>query len=564
MCSRLLQWMPQGGRALNRLYSSPVVTVPNITNEPILNFAPGSKERNDVIKALEELRTEVEEIPCVIGGQKIFTGDIKKQVSPYDHQRVVAHYHHASKEHIQLAIDAAMAARKEWERTPFEHRAGIFLRMADLLATKYRPMVIATTMVGQGKTVLQAEIDAACEVIDFFRFAVLYAAEMYGDQPKHHSPNTWNRIEYRGMEGFVAAVTPFNFTAIGTNLSMTPTLMGNVSVWKPSNTAILSNYFVFKVFQEAGMPDGVCNFVPTTGPNFGDTITASPHLAAVSFTGGTDTFTHLWKQVADNVGVYRTFPRLVGECGGKNYHLIHPSAKEDTDSIAYCSVRSAFEYSGQKCSACSRMYVPESLWPEIRDKMVAVVKEMHVLSAEDFRSFTSAVIDAKSFKNIKGYLDFAHSSSDCNVLVGGNADDSVGYFVEPTIVQVTDPKNKLMEEEIFGPVLTVYVYPDKDTDAVLDLVDNTSPYGLTGSIFSRDRAYVEKVMRELRQSAGNFYINDKSTGSVVGQQPFGGARLSGTNDKAGAPQFVQRWTSPQSIKETTVPYADWSYPSVDK
>lgn len=554
--------LPQASRVLKRFYSSPAVTVPYIDNEPVLQFAPGSEERAAVEKALQGLRENVEEIPCVIGGKEVFTGKVMTQVSPYDHQRAVAKYHHASKEHIQDAIDAAMEARKEWESMPFEHRAAIFLKASDLLATKYRPDILATTMVGQAKTVFQAEIDAACEVIDFYRFAVAFAADLYRVQPERNSPNVWNRVEYRGLEGFIASVTPFNFTAIGGNLSMTPTLMGNVSVWKPSNTAVLSNWTIFKVFREAGLPDGVCNFVPCRGPDFGDTITSSPHLAAIAFTGGTDTFISLWKQIAENIGNYRTFPRLIGECGGKNYHLVHPTA--DVETVVNCTIRGAFEYSGQKCSATSRMYIPESLWPEIRDRMVAITKELKVGPGEDFTSFLSAVIDAKSFENIKSYLDFAHSSKETTVLVGGGADGSVGYYIEPTIIQTTNPQNKLMEEEIFGPVLTCYVYPDKDVDDVLNLIDTTSPYGLTGAIFARDRDYIEKTLSVLRQSAGNFYINDKSTGSVVGQQPFGGARASGTNDKAGAASFLQRWVSPLSIKETFVPCTSWTYPSVDK
>lgn len=551
-----------GVRAVFRLYSSPALQLPSVTNEPIFSFAPGSKERAGVEKALADLKGQVEEIPCVVGGREIFTGNVQKQVSPYDHQRVIAHYHYADKALINEAIDCALEARRQWDATPYEHRAAVFLRMADLISTKYRSHVLATTMVGQAKTVFQAEIDSTCETIDFFRFATQHGLEIQQSQPTHHSSNVWNRVEYRGLEGFIASISPFNFTAIGANLGATPTLMGNATVWKPSDTAMLSNWTMFKIFREAGIPDGVVNFVSAPGPLFGDTVTDSLDLAGISFTGSSTTFKHLWKLVGSKIDTYKTFPRVCGECGGKNYHFVHPSA--DIDNVVYCTVRGAFEFSGQKCSATSRMYVPESTWPEIRDKLVAITKEIKIGTPEDFHNFTSAVIDAKAFKKITGYLDFAKSNDELTVLAGGSGDNSVGYFIQPTVIQTSNPNNKLMVEEIFGPVVTIFVYPDSQVEQMLQTVNETSPYGLTGAVFANDRYFIEKAMSVLRQSAGNFYINDKSTGSVVGQQPFGGSRGSGTNDKAGAASYLQKWVSPMAIKETLVPYTEWGYPSVDK
>jgi 1-pyrroline-5-carboxylate dehydrogenase len=416
-------------------------------------------------------------------------------------------------------------------------------------------------MIGQGKTAFQAEIDATCELIDFYRYAVQAAMEMYQTQPIHNPPRTWNRLEYRGLEGFVASISPFNFTAIGGNLGGTPALMGNVILWKPSDAAILSNWYVFKVLREAGVPDGVINFLPTKPSLFGDTVTSSPHLAAVNFTGSARTFKHLWKQIGANIDIYKVYPRMVGECGGKNYHLVHETA--DVESVVNGTIRSGFEYSGQKCSACSRVYVPESLWPQIKESLISEVNKLKVGPGEDFTSFTSSVIDAASFEKISGYLDYARTSNTCNVLVGGSGDKSVGYFIEPTVIQVTDPKDKLMEEEIFGPVVSVYVYPNDKFEETLTLIDSTSPYALTGAIYARDRYVIQKAMNVLRNSAGNFYLNDKSTGSVVGQQPFGGSRQSGTNDKSGAQSYVYKWVSPMAIKETFVPMTTWGYPSVD-
>lgn len=535
-------------------------TVPPPINEPILGFYPGSPERTKLKEAIAKWKGNPPEIPIVIGGQEYHTGNVKTQVSPYDHSQVVAKYHYATPDLIKKAIATAVEAQKEWEETPFNHRAAIFLRIIDLISTKYRFDTLATTMLGQAKTPFQAEIDSTCETIDFFRFAVKYAEDIYNITPEAQSPNTWNRLEYRPLEGFVASISPFNFTAIGGNLGATPTLMGNVTLWKPSDTALLSNWNLYKIFKEAGVPDGVINFVPADGPTFGDTVTSSPHLAGINFTGSVRTFTHLTKQVGDNISAYNTYPKLVGECGGKNFHFVHKSA--DIRSVVTGTVRSAFEFGGQKCSACSRLYVPDTLWPKILEEMLAIHKQIKLGSAEDFSSYLSAVIDEKAFDRISTYLEMAENDSNLTVLAGGKADKSVGYFVEPTIVETKDPKHKIMQEEIFGPVLTVYVYPENQWEDCLHTINTTSPYGLTGSIFSQDRSVVRKAMSVLRHAAGNLYINDKSTGSVVGQQPFGGARASGTNDKAGSMFYLLRWVSPITIKETTVPLTEWTYPSV--
>ncbi|XP_003383539.2 PREDICTED: delta-1-pyrroline-5-carboxylate dehydrogenase, mitochondrial-like [Amphimedon queenslandica] len=548
---------------ISRFYSSPAVVVPRMINEPMLSFSRDSSERTELQNVLKELKDGgSQEIPCVVGGREVFTGNIMKRECPYDVSRTVATYHYATKELIQEAIDCSLKAREEWDNLPYEHRAAVFLKAADLISTKYRYHLLATTMIGQGKTAFQAEIDATCELIDFYRYAVEAANDMYWTQPPHNPKGVWNRLEYRGLEGFVASISPFNFTAIGGNLGGTPTLMGNVTVWKPSDAAILSNWYVFKVLREAGVPDGVINFVPAPPQDFGDTVTASPHLSAISFTGSAKTFKHLWKQVGANIESYRSFPRLVGECGGKNFHLIHETA--DLQSVINGTLRSGFEYSGQKCSACSRVYVPESVWSQIKDEFLNQVKDIKVGPGEDFTSFTSSVIDKPAFDKITGYLDYAKSNPELTILAGGESDDSVGYYVQPTVIQTTNPRNKLMSEEIFGPVLTVYVFPDNKWDETLRLIDETSPYGLTGSIYARDRTVIEKARRVLRNATGNLYINDKSTGSVVGQQPFGGSRMSGTNDKSGATSYVFKWVSPISIKETFVPMTTWGYPSVDK
>ncbi|XP_003271582.1 delta-1-pyrroline-5-carboxylate dehydrogenase, mitochondrial [Nomascus leucogenys] len=528
-----------------------------VANEPVLAFTQGSPERDALQKALKDLKGRTEAIPCVVGDEEVWTSEVQYQVSPFNHGHKVAKFCYADKSLLNKAIEAALAARKEWDLKPIADRAQIFLKAADMLSGPRRAEILAKTMVGQGKTVIQAEIDAAAELIDFFRFNAKYAVELEGQQPISVPPST-NSTVYRGLEGFVAAISPFNFTAIGGNLAGAPALMGNVVLWKPSDTAMLASYAVYRVLREAGLPPNIIQFVPADGPLFGDTVTSSEHLCGINFTGSVPTFKHLWKQVAQNLDRFRTFPRLAGECGGKNFHFVHRSA--DVESVVSGTLRSAFEYGGQKCSACSRLYVPHSLWPQIKGRLLEEHSRIKVGDpAEDFGTFFSAVIDAKSFARIKKWLEHARSSPSLTILAGGKCDDSVGYFVEPCIVESKDPQEPIMKEEIFGPVLTVYVYADDKYKETLQLVDSTTSYGLTGAVFSQDKDVVQEATKVLRNAAGNFYINDKSTGSVVGQQPFGGARASGTNDKPGGPHYILRWTSPQVIKETHKPLGDWSY-----
>ncbi|KAI5623018.1 delta-1-pyrroline-5-carboxylate dehydrogenase, mitochondrial precursor, partial [Silurus asotus] len=542
---------------LHRLKTVRSVAV-EVKNEPILAFKAGSKEREDLTKVLQELKGKTEEIPCVIGDEKIWTKDIRYQLSPFNHAHKVAKFCYADKELLNKAIVASLAARKEWDLKPVADRAHIFFKAADIISGPKRAEILAKTMIGQGKTVVQAEIDAAAELIDFFRFNAKHAVELPQEQPLDSEGST-NTTLYRGLEGFVAAVAPFNFTAIGGNLAGTPAMMGNVVLWKPSDTAVSASYAVYNVLRESGLPPNIIQFVPAHGPVFGDTVTSSEHLAGINFTGSVPTFKHLWKQVAQNLDSYRNFPRVAGECGGKNFHFVHKTA--DIDSVVTGTIRSAFEYGGQKCSACSRMYVPDSLWPQIKEGLLAVHKQIKVGDpVEDFGTFFSAVIDDKSFARIKGWLEHAKSSPNLTVIAGGECDDKKGYYVEPTIIETKDPRDKIMNEEIFGPILAVYVYPENDYKEVLQLIDSTSPYALTGSVFSQDRDVVDETSKVLRHAAGNFYVNDKSTGSVVAQQPFGGARASGTNDKPGGPHYILRWTSPQVVKETHVPLREWKYP----
>uniref|UniRef100_A0A8D0A264 Multifunctional fusion protein n=1 Tax=Sander lucioperca TaxID=283035 RepID=A0A8D0A264_SANLU len=541
---------------LLKLKTSPLAAV-EVTNEPILGFTEGSAERKDLLKALAGLKGQTEEIPCVVGDEHVWTKDIRYQLSPFNHSHKVAKFCYADKELINRAIVASVAARREWDLKPVQDRARVLFKAADVISGPKRAEILAKTMIGQGKTVVQAEIDAAAELIDFFRFNAKHAVDLEKQQPLN-SEGTTNTMLYRGLEGFVAAVAPFNFTAIGGNLAGTPAVMGNVVLWKPSDTAVSASYAVYRVLRECGLPPNIIQFLPADGPVFGDTVTSSQHLAGINFTGSVPTFKRLWKQVSQNLDSYRTFPRLAGECGGKNFHFVHKSA--DVESVVNGTIRSAFEYGGQKCSACSRMYVPDSTWPAIREGLLAVHSQLTVGDpVKDFSTFFSAVIDDKSFARIKKWIDRAKSSSSLKVIAGGNYDDSKGYFVEPTIIETTDPRDTIMSEEIFGPVLAVYVYPEKDYREVLQLIDNTSPYALTGAVFAQDRTVVDEAARALRNAAGNYYVNDKSTGSVVAQQPFGGARASGTNDKPGGPHYVLRWTSPQVVKETHVPLADWRY-----
>ncbi|XP_042333925.1 LOW QUALITY PROTEIN: delta-1-pyrroline-5-carboxylate dehydrogenase, mitochondrial [Sceloporus undulatus] len=533
-------------------------TTVEVANEPVLAFMSGSPERTALQKALADLKGKTEAIPCVVGDEEVWTSDVKYQVSPFNHVHKVAKYCYADKDLLNKAIDASLAARREWDLRPVQDRAQIFFKAADMLSGPRRAEVLAKTMVGQAKTVIQAEIDAAAELIDFFRFNAKYAVELENEQPLSVPPST-NRMVYRGLEGFVAAVSPFNFTAIGGNLAGAPALMGNVVLWKPSDTAILASYAVYKILREAGLPPNIVQFVPADGPVFGDTVTASEHLGGINFTGSVPTFKRLWKQVSENLDRYRTFPRLAGECGGKNFHFVHASA--DVSSVVSGTLRSAFEYGGQKCSACSRLYAPDSLWPRIKAELLEEHQKIKVGDpTEDFGTFFSAVIDHKSFERIKKWLRHAETSPNLSILAGGRCDDKVGYFVQPCIIETKDPKDPIMQEEIFGPVLSVYVYPEKQYREILQLIDSTSPYGLTGAVFAQEKSVVAEASKLLRNAAGNFYINDKSTGSVVAQQPFGGSRASGTNDKPGSPYYVLRWTSPQAVKETHAPLGDWRYP----
>ena len=530
-------------------------------NEPILNYEEGSDEKKALAQTLEKYKGKTEDIPIVIGDEEIRTKEVKFQVEPFDHHEKIAKYHYATPDLVQKAIDNSLKARKAWDRTPLEKRCDVFLKAADLMANKYRMDLMASTMMGQAKNIVQAEIDAVCELVDFLRFNVQYAGQLIQSQPISPTSSVEkNSHQYRGMEGFWAAISPFNFTAIGGHLCQAPTIMGNVVVWKPSDTAMLSNYLVYKIYREAGLPAGIINFVPADGPVFGDTVTSSPHLAGINFTGSVKTFQHLWKQVANNIENYRTYPRLIGECGGKNFHFVHKSG--DLESVVNGTIRSAFEYGGQKCSACSRMYIPQSMWSEVKDKMLNIHKKIKVGSPFDKDTFVSAVIDDKAFDRIKGYLSHAKSSPNLTVIAGGNCDNSKGYFVEPTIIETSDPDDKIMHEEIFGPVITVYPYPDEQYKEIAEKVTQTSPYALTGAIYALDEKVKEELTDTFRDSAGNFYINDKSTGSVVGQQPFGGTRLSGTNDKAGGSQYLLRFASIQSVKETYKPLTAWEYPSM--
>ncbi|HEX6862447.1 MAG TPA: L-glutamate gamma-semialdehyde dehydrogenase, partial [Thermoanaerobaculia bacterium] len=497
------------------------------------------------------------DIPLIIGGKEIRTGDTAKAVCPHDHKHVLATYHQAGAAEVEAAAAAAKAAWKDWSETSWEERAAILLRAADLLAGPWRDTLNAATMLNQSKTAFQAEIDSACEMIDFWRFNPYFMRHIYTDQP-WSQPGMWNRVDYRPLEGFVFAVSPFNFTAIGGNLPTSPALMGNTVIWKPASTSVLSNYYIMKLLQAAGLPDGVINFVPGKAAKVGDPALAHPDFAGIHFTGSTPVFHSMWKTIGDNIAKYRSYPRIVGETGGKNFVFAHPSA--DVDSLVAAVIRGGYEYQGQKCSAGSRVYVPRSLWDRVRERLVDEIKTIRMGGTTDFRNFMAAVIDEPSFDRIMGYIDHAKNSSEAEILAGGNGDKSEGYFIEPTVVLTRDPRFKLMREEIFGPVVTVYVYEDLEIESTLELVDTTSPYALTGAIFAEDRKAVDHLTKALRHTAGNFYINDKPTGAVVGQQPFGGARASGTNDKAGSMTNLLRWTSLRAIKETFVPVKDYRYP----
>jgi 1-pyrroline-5-carboxylate dehydrogenase len=526
-------------------------------NEPIRAYLPGSADRAQLKAELARQAGNVVEIPIVAGGTKLGTGETIEVICPHDHRRVLARAEQADGGAIEAALEAARQAWADWSTWRFEDRAAVFLRAADLLAGPERAAINAATMLGQSKTAFQAEIDSACELIDFLRFNVAFAERVYREQPQS-APLTWNRMDHRPLEGFVYAVTPFNFTAIGGNLAAAPALMGNVVIWKPSQTALLSNYRLMQVLEQAGLPPGVINFLPGDPGRVSEVLLHQPDLAGIHFTGSTAVFRGLWQAVASRVSHYRTYPRLVGETGGKDFVLVHPSA--EVQAVAVGLVRGAFEYQGQKCSAASRAYVPQSLWPRLRETMLGMMAELQVGDVQDFRTFMGAVIDRRAFDRIEGYLARARQDAGVTILAGGRCQGETGYFVEPTLLQVEDPGYRTMCEEIFGPVLSLHVYPDRRWRETLDLVDRSTPYALTGSVFARDRQAVMEAEAALRHAAGNFYINDKPTGAVVGQQPFGGARASGTNDKAGSILNLLRWVSPRTLKENLLPPADWRYP----
>jgi 1-pyrroline-5-carboxylate dehydrogenase len=529
--------------------------VPRPENDPNLSYAPGTPARAELKAKLNQMAGETVDIPIIIGGKEIRTGTTEKVVMPHKHGHVLGNFHKATEQHIQQAATAAVEARKEWSSWSFDDRAAVFLRAAELLTTTWRSTVVAATMLGQSKTAFQAEIDAASELVDFWRFNVAFAQELLAEQPDS-SHFVWNQMEYRPLEGFIYAVSPFNFTAIGGNLAGAPALMGNAVLWKPAGTSMLSAYYVMRLLETAGLPPGVINFLPGDAVSISKVVLDHPDLAGIHFTGSTNVFNSMWQTVGQNLGKYRGYPRLVGETGGKDFIVVHASA--DPQAVAVAAVRGAFEFQGQKCSAASRMYVPKSKWNDIRDRMVAMMKEIKVGDVRDFRNFMGAVIDKKSFDKISGYIDDGRKNA--KVIQGGGCKGDEGYFIEPTLVESSNPSYRLLCEEIFGPVLSVYAYDDAKWSEMLDLVDRTSPYALTGAVFARDRAAVIEASSALRNAAGNFYINDKPTGAVVGQQPFGGARASGTNDKAGSKMNLVRWVSARTIKETFAPPTDYTYP----
>lgn len=541
--------------------SNAILSMPVPKNEPIQGYGPGSPEKAKLKAALAELSSKELDIPVVVNGEEIRTGNTGKCVMPHNHGHLLGQFHQAGTKEVEAAIEGALKVRKEWASIPWEERAGIFMKAAEILAHEKRYLLNAATMLGMSKTPIQAEIDSACELIDFWRFNIHYMEQIYRQQPQS-TPLSWNRVEHRGLEGFVFAVTPFNFAAIAGNLPTAPAMMGNVVVWKPASSAVYPAYHILKILEQAGLPPGVINFVPGSGGTVGDPVLAHPALAGIHFTGSTPVFQNMWKTIGNNIQNYYTYPRIVGETGGKDFIFAHASA--DIDALSVALVRGAFEYQGQKCSAASRAYIPKSIWPAVKERIVEMTKELTVGDVADFTNFMGAVIDQKAFNSIKSYIDYAKNSNEATILVGGGCDDSVGYFIEPTIVETTNPKFKLMEEEIFGPVLTVYVYADEDLDEALELCNTTSPFGLTGSIFARDRRDIVRLSNALDEAAGNFYINDKPTGAVVGQQPFGGARASGTNDKAGSLINLQRWVSQRTIKENLLPPYDYRYPHLDE
>ncbi len=530
--------------------------IPDPANEPVLSYAPGSEERQELLETYKKLKNKEVDIPMYIGSEEVRTGKKIPIHAPHDHQHVLGHFHEGDRSHVEQAILAAHEAKASWAALSWEHRSSIFLKAADLLAGPFRAKMNAATMLGQSKNAYQAEIDAACELIDFLRFNAAFMQELYMQQPES-APEIWNRTEYRPLEGFVLAITPFNFTSIAGNLPGAPALMGNTVIWKPAYTQIFSAQVVMEIFKAAGLPAGVINLIFVDGPEVGEVVFKHPDFGGLHFTGSTGVFQHLWKEIGSNIDRYRSYPRIVGETGGKDFVIAHPSA--DVDALSTALVRGAFEFQGQKCSAVSRAYIPNSLWPSVEQNLSADLAEMKMGDPEDFSNFINAVIDERAFEKITGYIDQAKKDG-VKVVAGGKYDGSKGYFISPTVLRVDDPHYTTMEEEIFGPVLTIYVFPDNEFEQTLELVDNTSPYALTGGVFAQDRYAIALATRKLVNAAGNFYINDKPTGAVVGQQPFGGARGSGTNDKAGAMMNLMRWVSARSIKENFNPPKDYRYP----
>lgn len=525
-------------------------------NEPVMKYLAGSPEKKALMKELENQQTKYLEVPCIIGGKEYYTGNTTEIILPHNHQKSIGKFHNVTEKELELAVKSAIEAHKIWSDLSWTVRAAILLKAAELISGKYRAVVNASTMLGQSKNIYQAEIDGVCETIDFLKYNAYFASRIYEVQPKS-TYNQLNKMEFRPLEGFVFTVSPFNFTSIAANLNMAPVMMGNTTIWKPASTSVLSNYYLMKIFMEAGLPDGVINFIPGKGASIGKRLLSDPLLAGIHFTGSNSTFNSLWKHVTDNLSNFRSYPRLVGETGGKDFIFVHPSA--EPIEVAVNAIRGAFEYQGQKCSAASRMYVPKSLWPKIKSLLQEISADMKMGDVTDPSNFINAVIDENAFNTIMGYIDYAKISNDAMIICGGNGDRSEGYFIEPTIIETSDPHFKTMEEEIFGPVLTVWVYDDNQMDVAVDICDKTSPYGLTGAVFSRDRVAASKICERLRYAAGNFYINDKPTGAIVGLQPFGGSRASGTNDKAGGEFNLIRWISPRTIKETFLPARDYRY-----
>ena len=538
-----------------------ISSVPHPINEPVLSYAPHSEERIQLKSQLEKYKKSEQDIPMYIGEEKVRTGKLVRLSPPHDHQHTLGYFHEGNQDHVKQAIEAALAAKEEWAQTPWEQRAAIFMKAAELIAGPYRAKINASTMLGQSKNAYQAEIDAACELIDFLKYNADFLTEIYSQQP-NSSPGTWNRMEYRPLEGFILAITPFNFTSIAANLAAAPALMGNTVVWKPAYTQVFSASIIMEVFEEAGLPPGVINLIYADGPDVGEVVFQHPEFAGLHFTGSTGVFKHLWKTIGQNIDRYKSYPRIVGETGGKDFIVAHKSA--EAKSLATAIVRGAFEYQGQKCSAASRVYVPSNLWEEVKEYVKTDLESIKMGSPEDFGNFINAVIDERAFDKITAYINRAMSDSDVEIIAGGGFDKSVGYFIEPTVIVSQNPHYSTMCEELFGPVVTIYVYPENEFEKTLKLVDETSPYALTGAIFSQDRSAKQLASKILENAAGNFYINDKPTGAVVGQQPFGGGRASGTNDKAGSMLNLLRWVSPRTIKETFDPPKDYRYPFLNE